>query len=353
MSAADTIFAVPARLAALPFVASPEGRASHIAARLAPSAGQAQSFAAWMSKQELAPADAATTELPAEFFASFLGPQLHTGGGFFDRPGTSLVQAEAAALERICAAAGLADGQEILDAGCGWGALALHIAAAYPRAHVTALTSSARQQAHVMTEAMTRGLHNVSVVRGTIADFHPDHALDRIIATDMFARIANWRAALAMMEPWLAPQGRLVVQVPVHATTPYKVTGAHPGAACWPQALMPSQSLMREFDDIFSLESEQHWRGTHVAQTARAWLANFDRNRDQARRALQTVYGARAEAWRLRWRAFFLNAAAMYEFGFGDAWGATLYVMAPRKAAPFHAGSFAYPAKSYAAPERR
>lgn len=325
MAALEQFYALPARFAG----ALNASRAPRTAARLAPTASQAMRLTEWMRTQPATLGDSARDDLPAEFMASFLGPRLHTGPAYFANSDMSLAQAETAALERICAAAGIADGQEIIDAGCGWGALSLFIAERFPRAHITALTGSARQQTYVMTQAFTRGLHNVSVLRGSFTDFVPEHRADRVVSLDWFTRIANWQAAFDTMRNWLAPEGRLVVQMPVHATTPYRVTSAHPGIACWPQAIMPSQGLVRQFGGAFSLESEQHWRGTHAAATAAAWGRNFAANADQAGRNLRDMAGARAEAWRLRWAAFFRDSAAMFGFGHGDTWGTALYVLRP------------------------
>ena len=45
-------------------------------------------------------------------------------------------------LELTAERAGLGDGQDILDLGCGWGSLSLWAAERYPRARVLAMSNS-------------------------------------------------------------------------------------------------------------------------------------------------------------------------------------------------------------------
>ena len=73
-------------------------------------------------------------ELPPEFFGLVLGPHRKYSSCLYAGPATSLAEAEEAALAETAAHAGLADGQAILELGCGWGSLTLWMAAHYPAA---------------------------------------------------------------------------------------------------------------------------------------------------------------------------------------------------------------------------
>ena len=103
-------------------------------------------------------------ELPPEFFAHALGPHrkyscCHWGPGV-----ESLGDAEEQALALTCERAGLADGQRILELGCGWGSLTLYMARRFPRASILAVSNSAPQREYILGEAARRGLHNVEVL---------------------------------------------------------------------------------------------------------------------------------------------------------------------------------------------
>ena len=54
-----------------------------------------------------------------------------------------MAEAEAVALEITCQRADLADGQEILELGCGWGSLSLWMAQRYRNSRITAVSNSA------------------------------------------------------------------------------------------------------------------------------------------------------------------------------------------------------------------
>ena len=66
--------------------------------------------------------------MPARFFELTLGPRRKYSCCYYDAPDTTLAGAELRALEETVAHAGLADGQDILELGCGWGSLSLFMA---------------------------------------------------------------------------------------------------------------------------------------------------------------------------------------------------------------------------------
>src|SRR5512135_2321210 len=72
---------------------------------------------------ETAAANAQHYEVPPAFFERVLGPHLKYSSCYWPTGVTSLGDAEAAMLELTAERAGLADGQDILDLGCGWGSM--------------------------------------------------------------------------------------------------------------------------------------------------------------------------------------------------------------------------------------
>jgi cyclopropane-fatty-acyl-phospholipid synthase len=110
-------------------------------------------------------------EVPASFFHAHLGPHLKYSCCFYPNGDEPLDQAESAMLELYAARAQLADGQRMLDLGCGWGSLALWLAARYPCAQIVALSNSHGQRMFIEARAAERGLNNLQVVTGNIVDF--------------------------------------------------------------------------------------------------------------------------------------------------------------------------------------
>lgn len=68
---------------------------------------------------------------------------------YFPNNSGKLEDAEEATMELYCQRAQIKDGLTILDIGCGWGSLALHIANKHKNCRITGLTDSATQKAYV------------------------------------------------------------------------------------------------------------------------------------------------------------------------------------------------------------
>ena len=71
-------------------------------------------------------------ELPPAFFGAVLGRHRKYSSCWWPEGVTDLDGAEAAALQATCERAELADGQQVLELGCGWGSLSLWMAERYP-----------------------------------------------------------------------------------------------------------------------------------------------------------------------------------------------------------------------------
>jgi len=267
-------------------------------------------------------------ELPAEFFSMILGPRRKYSSCLYDGAAT-LADAEARALAETCVHAGLADGQDILELGCGWGSLSLWMAEQYPASSITAVSNSASQRAYIEGEAQRRGLVNLRVITADMNDFAADTTFDRIVSVEMFEHMSNWRALLTRARGWLRPDGRMFLHVFTHRSSPYSFEVAD--EADWiaqhffTGGIMPSHGLIRQFPDLFDIELEWRWSGDHYRRTALDWLANFDRNDAAVSVILQDVYGAEWRIWRRRWRLFFLATAGLFGDQGGEVWGVSHY----------------------------
>ena len=276
-------------------------------------------------------------ELPPEFFTLTLGRRRKYSCCLYENAAATLEQAETRALEETAAHAELSDGQRILELGCGWGSLSLFMAERYPTAAITAVSNAPAQRRHIEAEAAARGLANLTVVTADMNDFAPSGAFDRIVSVEMFEHMANWRALLARIRSWLAPEGCVFVHVFAHRTRPYRFN--HRDPADWiarhffTGGIMPSHGLMRQFSDCFTVEQEWRWNGRHYQRTALDWLANFDARRTEIDRVLTATYGAEAGVWGRRWRLFFLATAGLFGHRNGEEWGASHYRLRPVGAA--------------------
>lgn len=124
-------------------------------------------------------------EVPSEFYLKQLGPCLKYSCGYWPNENTTLEESETIMLDMYCKRAGLANGQTILDLGCGWGSVALYVSAKYPESKVFALSNSATQKEFIMEKAKERSIKNLTVFTGDVAVFQREDwytKFDRIIS---------------------------------------------------------------------------------------------------------------------------------------------------------------------------
>ncbi len=301
-----------------------------------PGASPTEAFAQAMAAYPIAihtdAANAQHYELPPGFFELVLGSRLKYSSCYFEN-GDDLDGAEENALSKTVANANLADGQQILELGCGWGSLSLYMAEMFPRARITAVSNSNSQRKHIEASALARGLNNLQVVTCDMNAFAPDQLYDRVVSIEMFEHMANWQSLLSQIKTWLKPDGRVLVHVFAHKAAPYRFDVADKqdwiAQHFFTGGIMPSHRLMHCFPDLFAVESEWRWSGTHYARTARSWLHSFDRNIEAIMPLLRATYGADARLWKRRWRMFFLATEGLFSHAGGESWGISQYRLKP------------------------
>ncbi len=278
-------------------------------------------------------ANAQHYEIPPEFFGLILGPRRKYSCCLYKGDADTLAMAEDLALAETVLHADLADGQNILELGCGWGSLSLWMAEHYPAARILSVSNSHGQRAFIEGEAAKRGLNNLRVMTADMNDFLPPDRYDRVVSVEMFEHMANWQPLLARIRGALKPDGRLFLHVFSHRTAPYRFDREN--SADWiaqhffTGGIMPSHSLIRRFDSLFKVEAEWLWNGVNYGRTALHWLENYDRNADQIEKILRRVYGDDWALWRRRWRLFFLATAGLFGNNNGTEWAVSHYRLSP------------------------
>jgi cyclopropane-fatty-acyl-phospholipid synthase len=281
-------------------------------------------------------ANAQHYEVPAEFFELVLGPRRKYSSGFYDSATATLAQAEHSALAQTCEHAGIADGQDILELGCGWGSLSLWMAEHYPAARITAVSNSRSQRVAIEAAAKERALGNLTVITCDMNDFEASGRFDRVVSVEMFEHMSNWSALLERVRGWLRSEGRLFVHIFTHRDTPYRfdMNDKEDWIAqhFFTGGIMPSHRLLHRFPEIFDVEAEWRWSGAHYQRTALDWLRNFDRNAQAIDRIFRDVYGPDVALWKRRWRIFFLATAGLFGDSGGAVWGVSHYRLKPAAA---------------------
>jgi cyclopropane-fatty-acyl-phospholipid synthase len=281
-------------------------------------------------------ANAQHYEVPAAFFEQCLGPQLKYSCCYYARGDETLAEAEEAMLALYGERAELADGQEILELGCGWGSLTLWMAARYPGAQISAVSNSRSQREHIERQCALRGLHNVKVITADVNYLLlPAAHFDRCISIEMFEHMRNYAMLLARIANWLRPEGKLFVHIFAHrsAMYPFETQGVDNwlGRHFFTGGLMPAADTLLWFQRELCIEQQWAIDGTHYARSANHWLCNQDARRDEVLRILTRAYEARtARLWHQRWRMFWMACAETFGYACGQEWLVAHYRFARR-----------------------
>lgn len=96
-------------------------------------------------------------DIPSDFYRLWLDPEMVYTCAYFPQQNTSLQEAQLAKLDLVCHKLWLKPGETVVEAGCGWGALAIHMAKYYG-VYVRAFNISHEQIAFARSRAKREGV---------------------------------------------------------------------------------------------------------------------------------------------------------------------------------------------------
>lgn len=230
-----------------------------------------------------------------DFYRLWLDERMLYTCAYFPSQTASLEEAQAAKLDHICRKLRLRPGETVLEAGCGWGALALHMARHYG-VTVQAYNISSEQIAHARQCARAEGLD------GRVAFIEDDYRnvrgqFDAFVSVGMLEHVGtdHYRELGGVIDRSLSDSGRgLIHTIGLNFPRPMDAwTKRHifPGAS--PPSLAQMMQIFEPFD--FSVLDVENLR-LHYARTLEHWLRRYDENAGRVAEMFDPEF---VRAWRL------------------------------------------------------
>lgn len=246
-------------------------------------------------------------DLGNEFYKLWLDEHMVYTCAYYEDPEATLAEAQLAKLDHVCRKLRLEPGQTVIEAGCGWGALAMHMAEHYG-VTVTAYNNSHEQISYAREQAVARGLSDrVTFVE---EDYRSISGLcDVFVSVGMLEHVGlrNFRTLGGIIERSLKPAGLGLI---------HSIGRSHPrppdpwiAQNIFPGGHIPSLGEMAAvFEPFkFSVLDVENLR-LHYARTCRAWLQNFEAVADQVRRMYD-------EEFVRMWRLYLAGSSAGFRSG--------------------------------------
>lgn len=242
-------------------------------------------------------------DLPPELYELFLDENLQYTCGYFSDPDMDIDAAQIAKMNHIGQKLLIEPGMRVLDIGCGWGGLSIHLAKHFG-AEVTGVSLSKEQLATAKKRAEAAGVADKIDFR--LLDYrHLDETFDRVVVVGMMEHVGQPQYPVFMNQiaKVLAPDGVALVHT-IGRTTPPGQTSPFIHKYIFPGGYIPALSeVMEEVEktDLMPADIEV-WRD-HYTRTLQAWKDKFEENVDGVRAMFDEKF---VRMWR-----YYLTASEM------------------------------------------
>jgi cyclopropane-fatty-acyl-phospholipid synthase len=230
-----------------------------------------------------------------DFYALWLGSTMAYTCAYYPSPTASLDEAQTAKMDHVCRKLRLEAGESVVEAGCGWGTLALHMARHYG-VRVRAFNISHEQVQYARERAAREGL--ASAVEYVEDDYRSISGhYDAFVSVGMLEHVGpeNYTALGQVAHRCLDGRGRGLI----HSIGRNRPAPMQPWIEkrIFPGAYPPSLAeMMRIFEPWnFSVLDVENLR-LHYAQTLRHWLARYEAASERVRRMFDEKF---VRMWRL------------------------------------------------------
>jgi cyclopropane-fatty-acyl-phospholipid synthase len=219
-------------------------------------------------------------DLGNEFYRLWLDEQMVYTCAYFPTPDATLEEAQAAKMDHVCRKVWLRPGETVVEAGCGWGSLARHMAKHYG-VRVKAFNISHEQIRYAQDRAKAEGLDGLVEY---VEDDYRNIAgrFDAFVSVGMLEHVGaeHYRQLGGVIRRCLKPDGRGLIHsigrnFP-EPTSPWLEKRIFPGS------YMPSlREMTAVFESTgFSILDVENLR-RHYAKTLDHWLQRFEAAADR------------------------------------------------------------------------
>jgi cyclopropane-fatty-acyl-phospholipid synthase len=161
-------------------------------------------------------------DLDGRLYELFLDADRQYSCAYFERSDQSLDAAQRAKKRHLAAKLQLEPGKSVLDIGCGWGGLALHMARHVPRGHVLGITLSEEQHGYALRRLAEHGRMEADI-QFALQDYRSlSGRFDRIVSVGMFEHVGlgSYRAFFEKCADLLEDDGLMVLHTIGCSATP-------------------------------------------------------------------------------------------------------------------------------------
>jgi cyclopropane-fatty-acyl-phospholipid synthase len=247
-------------------------------------------------------------DLGNEFYSLWLGETMAYTCAYYPTAQATLDQAQVAKMDHVCRKLRITSADSVVEAGCGWGSLALHIASRYG-AKVRAFNISKEQIAYARDRARQQGLQNrVEFVEDDYRNI--SGACDVFVSIGMLEHVGieNYPELGRLAQRSMTGAGRGLI----HSIGRNQPGSLHPWIErrIFPGAQPPSiGEMMQIFEpanlSVLDVENIRQ----HYAMTLRHWLENYENAIESVRKTFADEFFVRM------WRWYLAGSIAAFETG--------------------------------------
>jgi cyclopropane-fatty-acyl-phospholipid synthase len=246
-------------------------------------------------------------DLSNDFYRLWLDRQMVYTCAWFPREDSTLEEAQTAKMELVCRKLWLRPGETVVEAGCGWGALALHMARHYG-VRVKAFNISRAQIAFARERAMAEGLASqVEFIEDDCRNI--SGRFDAFVSVGMLEHLgkANYREFGRVIRRTIGDSGRGFLHfIGRSSPRPFSVwirKRIFPGA--YAPSIQEAMNVLEPED--FSVLHIENLRA-HYAKTLEHWLSRFEQS-------YQTVVEHFGPGFARMWRLYLAGSLAAFRVG--------------------------------------